>query len=371
MRHSSRRRALLAALAGCCGMAAPLACSAPQPAAALPGNAAADPNRILQFPRDHGSHPDFRIEWWYITGWLRDSAQRDLGFQITFFRAKPQLRAGNPSAFSPEHIIIAHAAVADPAHGRLHHSQRAARAVFGLAGAATETTGVWLDDWQLARHGDAYRSHINSPELALDLQMVTTQPLLLHGGNGYSRKGASAQAASHYYSAPQLRVTGNLRAGTVLRTVNGRAWMDHEWSSSYLAEGAAGWDWIGINLDDGGALMAFRMRERGTARELWSAATLRDAGGRSHNFEAGAVRFTALRSWQSPRTGVRYPVVFRIAVAGLEFVLEPLFDDQENDTRLTTGAVYWEGAVRASGIDGRGIGNGYLELTGYGTPLTL
>jgi len=369
MRFPSRRRALLAALAGCCGMAVPLARGTSQRAAAQSGHAAASPNRVLQFPRDHGSHPDFRIEWWYITGWLRDSAQRDLGFQITFFRAKPQLRPGNPSAFNPEHIIIAHAAVADPAHGRLRHSQRAARAAFGLASAATETTRVWLDDWQLARHGDSYRADIASPELALDLQMATTQPLLLHGGNGYSRKGASPQAASHYYSAPQLRVTGNLRAGTVRRTVNGRAWLDHEWSSSYLTEGAAGWDWIGINLDDGGALMAFRMRERGTTRTLWSAATLRDAAGRTRTFGPDAVQFTPLRIWQSPRTGTRYPVAFRIAVAGFEFVLEPLFDDQENDTRLTTGAVYWEGAVRASGGDGRGIG--YLELTGYGEPLAL
>lgn len=365
MRHLSRRRALLAALAGWCSYATPTAFSAPPS-----GNAAASPGRTLQFPRDHGSHPDFRIEWWYVTGWLRDPALRDFGFQITFFRAKPQLRPGNPSAFNPEHIIIAHAAVADSAQGRLQHSQRAARAVFDLAGAATEITRVWLDDWHLTRRGDTYHTHIEAHELALDLQLASTQPLLLHGINGYSRKGSDPQAASHYYTAPHLRVTGSLRSNGDTLPVNGRAWLDHEWSSSYLAAGAAGWDWIGINLDNGGALMAFRIRERGTTRTLWSAATLRDAAGRNRTFESDAVRFTALRDWQSPRTGVRYPVAFRIAVAGLEVVLEPLFDDQENDTRLTTGAIYWEGAVRASS-HGRVIGSGYLELTGYGEPLAL
>lgn len=370
MRYSPKRRELLAALAVWCGIATPAAFGAVPPPAAPSGNAVARPERKLQFPRDYGSHPDFRIEWWYVTGWLRDQAMRDLGFQVTFFRAKPKISAGNPSAFNPEHIIIAHAAVADPALGRLIHSQRAARAVFGLAGAATETTRVWLDDWHLTRRGDIYHTQIEAPELALDLQFAATQPLLLQGVNGYSRKGPEPQAASHYYSAPHLNVTGRLRSDGNTQAVSGSAWLDHEWSSSYLAEGAAGWDWLGINLDDGGALMAFRMRGHGNARTLWSAATLRDAAGRSRSFGPDAVQFTALRHWQSPRTGIRYPVAFRIAVAGLEVVLEPLFEDQENDTRPTTGAVYWEGAVRASG-NGRKIGSGYLELTGYGDPLSL
>lgn len=366
MPHSSTRRALLAALAGCCGMLVPARGAIPQPTV-RPGQTA-DPARTLRFPRDHGSHPDFRIEWWYVTGWLLDPAKRELGFQITFFRAKPELQPGNPSAFNPEHIIIAHAALADPAQGRLIHSQRAARAVFGLAGAGTATTDVWLDDWHLRREGNAYKTRITDPALAIDLQFTSTRPLLLQGADGYSRKGA--HAASHYYSVPQLQVAGHVHHSGNSRKVSGHAWLDHEWSSSYLPQGAAGWDWIGINLDDGGALMAFRMRERDSGRTLWSAATLRDAHGNRRTFDSGQVRFTALREWQSPRSGTRYPVACLVEIPGTAIRLDPLIDDQENDTRATTGAIYWEGAVRAYS-KGHRVGAGYLELTGYGESLVL
>jgi predicted secreted hydrolase len=360
------RRMLLAAMAGCSGLIMPLRGAARNPPTG-PGPSA-DPARVLQFPRDHGSHPDFRIEWWYVTGWLMDSEKRELGFQVTFFRAKPQLQPGNPSAFHPEHIIIAHAALADPAQGRLIHSQRAARAVFGLAGAGTATTDAWLDDWYLRREGIAYRTRIIDQALAIDLQFTATRPLLLQGADGYSRKGA--QAASHYYSVPQLQAGGHVRHSGNVRKVSGHAWLDHEWSSSYLPQGAAGWDWIGINLDDGGALMAFRMRERDSGRVLWSAATLRDAHGRRRTFESVDIRFTALREWQSPRSGTRYPVAFLVEIPGMTIRLDPLFDDQESDTRATTGAIYWEGAVRAYRQEQR-IGAGYLELTGYGESLVL
>lgn len=363
-----KRRALLALLAAGCGM--PLRAAEAPTARRAPVGAEATPRRKLHFPRDHGSHPQFRIEWWYATGWLHDDAARELGFQITFFRASPRLRPGNPSAFNPAHIIIAHAALADPAEGRLRHSQRAARAVFDLAGAATATTRVWLDDWELQRDQHAYHVRIEASELALALSMAATQPLLLQGSDGYSRKGPEPQAASHYYSVPQLAVSGSIRGATGRTAVRGSAWLDHEWSSSYLPQGAVGWDWIGINFTDGAALMAFRMRGSHAAPALWAAATWRDAAGRTRKFAAGEVRFRELRSWQSPRTGIRYPVAFAVDVGELNIILEPLFDDQENDTRATTGAIYWEGAVRAY-RNRQLLGHGYLELTGYGEPLAL
>lgn len=365
MIRSVKRRRLLAAIAACWGNL-PVAHGAAPPTKV----STADPARILRFPRDHGSHPDFRIEWWYATGWLRDRRQRDLGFQITFFRAKPQIKSGNPSVFNPEDIIIAHAAVADPERRRLIHAQHAGRAALGLAGAATEDTAVWLDHWILTRRDNAYQARIAAAEIDIDLALTPTQPVLLQGTGGYSRKGPEAGAASHYYSQPQLQVNGTLRGSGAMEPVSGKAWLDHEWSSAYLPANAAGWDWIGINLDDGGALMAFRMRGKGQNTPLWAAATLRDSAGRTRQFGAGGVQFRELRSWQSPRTGVTYPVAFEVRAGNLELTLEPLFDDQENDTRRTTGAVYWEGAVRAT-IKGTVIGRGYLELTGYGQPLVL
>lgn len=331
--------------------------------------AAATPAYRLQFPRDHGSHPEFRVEWWYITGWLHGQGQEDCGFQITFFRVRPRVPVANPSRFNPEHVIIAHAAIADRRLGKLRHVQRAARQGFGLAGSDTDNTRVWIDRWQLLRDGPQYRCTINADDMALDLVLETRQPPLLQGVEGYSRKGPQAESASHYYSLPHLQASGQIRIDKKSHRVEGEAWLDHEWSSSLLEINAEGWDWIGINLADGGALMAFRMRDR-RGGTLWAGGSWRDTGGAVTDFRPDEISFTPLRHWRSPHTGAQYPVSFEVRAGSFRLRLEPLMDDQENDTRATTGAVYWEGAVRANS-GGREIGRGYLELTGYLRPLQI
>jgi predicted secreted hydrolase len=328
-----------------------------------------EPGRALSFPGDHGSHPDFRTEWWYVTGWVADGAGHAFGVQVTFFRNRPRVAEANPSAFAPRQLVFAHAALADPRHGRLRHDQRAARAGFGLAGASEDTTRAWIDDWSLALVGGTYVAKIAARDFALDLRFAPTQPLLPNGDAGHSRKGPMPAQASWYYSQPQLAVTGTIVVAGATALVTGTAWLDHEWSSEALAPEAIGWDWAGINLAGGGALMAFRMRERfgGT---LWAGGTLRGADGRARALSPDEVRFTPSRSWRSPRTGVSYPVAMTVAAGGVGIALEPLFDDQELDARASTGTIYWEGAVRAL-AEGREAGRGYLELTGYGTPLRL
>jgi predicted secreted hydrolase len=324
------------------------------------------PGYRLRFPEDHGSHPDFRIEWWYVTGWLDPGP---LGFQITFFRARPQLKHDNPSAFAPRQIIIAHAAISDPADSRLMHAQVAARAGFELAGADRGRTRVWVDDWSLRRADGSYRAGIATREFSLDLDLAPTQPPVLQGQNGYSRKGPVPESASYYYSLPHLGVGGTLIRGKGKQRVTGVAWLDHEWSSQYLGADAVGWDWIGINLDGGGALMAFRMRDK-QGGQHWAGGSLRRPDGRLEVFSPEAVRFIPGREWKSARTGITYPVSWQIRAGELELAIEPLFDDQEHDTRATTGAIYWEGAARAL-VDGKAVGRGYLELTGYGKRLQL
>jgi predicted secreted hydrolase len=316
----------------------------------------------MQFPRDEGSHPDFRLEWWYLTGWLNETTH-PLGFQITFFRARPEVKHDNPSAFAPRQIMIAHAALSDPAHGRLIHAQRAARAGFGLAGAATGRTQVWIDDWRLQQEGKSYHARILAQELALELELGAAQPPIKQGQDGLSRKGPAPASASYYYSIPHLRVSGTVARGGMQTRVEGTAWMDHEWSSQYLEKDATGWDWIGINLADGGALMAFRMRDRQEG-SLWAGGSIRQPDGRLQVFTPGQVRFVPRRVWQSSRTGTNYPVSWLIRAGAMELAIEPLLDDQEHDTRASTGTIYWEGAVRAL-RDGRPVGMGYLELTGY------
>ena len=327
------------------------------------------PGHTLRFPHDHGSHPLFRIEWWYVTGWLEGKAREPCGFQVTFFRTRTQADPRNPSAFTPQQIMIAHAALSVESRGRLTHDQKVARAAHGLAGAAEGTTRVWIDQWSLARSGTSYGVRLPAREFALELELVPTQPPLLQGDAGYSRKGPLPESASYYYSLPHLAARGTLADSDGRSAVTGSAWLDHEWSSSLMDERASGWDWVGINLDDGSALMAFRMRSR-EGGALWAAGAYRSANGATRAYAPHEVRFTETRSWRSPRTGATYPVAFRVRAGDLEVTLTPLMDDQEHDTRASVGAVYWEGAVTAT-IDGRPAGRGYLELTGYVRPLTL
>ena len=323
--------------------------------------------RALVFPSDHGAHPEYRTEWWYVTGWTRDEAGIERGIQVTFFRSRPGVAEDIASAFAPRELLFAHAAIADPRVGRLMHDQRAARAVLGLAGASEATTDVTLDDWRFTLRGDDYAAHVVGREFALDLAFHAAALPLLQGDAGVSRKGPLPAQASHYYSRPQLRVSGRLRVRDATHDVEGIAWLDHEWSSEYLAPGAQGWDWTGIDLDDGGALMAFRIRDaRGGT--VWAGGTWQRGDGRVERFAPDAIAFAPQRTWRSPRTGIEYPVAMQVRAGDFLATLTPLFDDQELDARASVGTVYWEGAARASGTV---FGRGYLELTGYGAPLKL
>ncbi|HXX83660.1 MAG TPA: lipocalin-like domain-containing protein [Casimicrobiaceae bacterium] len=325
--------------------------------------------QMLRFPRDFGSHPIFRNEWWYITGWVREPDGVASGIQVTFFRNRPRIAEDNSSRFAPKQLLFVHVAVADPRHGRLRHDQRAARAGFGLADASEGTTAVWIDDWSLKMNGVAYVARISARDLSLDLRFTSTQGVLAQGEEGYSRKGPAARQASYYYSEPQLAVSGRVATPDRDAEVTGIAWLDHEWSSEPLAPGASGWDWVGLNLDDGGALMAFRIRDRFGAT-VWAGGTYRSGSGSVSTFERGEIGFAAERHWRSPRTQAEYPVAMAVRAGRLQLAIEPLMDDQELDARAGTGTVYWEGAVRA--IDsGREVGRGYLELTGYWKPLKL
>lgn len=327
------------------------------------------PGVPLRFPADHGAHPDFRTEWWYVTGWLNTRAGPK-GFQITFFRTRPDLaRTDNPSAFVPRQVIFAHAALADPASGRLLHAARIARAGLGLAGARVGDMDVVLDDWRLWRGADGrLHARVAGDGFALDLDLSPTQPVLLQGQGGFSRKGPGAREASHYYSWPQLAVSGRLRGRGQAEAVTGRAWLDREWSSTLLNPAAVGWDWLGLNLDDGGALTLFRVRD-GRGGALWAGGSLRDATGRLTQLAPQDVRWQADGWWQSPRSRARWPVrpqiAYRVGGQWRQLAVTPLMPDQELDSRMTGGPLYWEGAVTVPG------GRGYLELTGYGAPLRM
>ncbi len=352
-------------------------------------------HRTLRFPADHGSHPDTHVEWWYVTGWLRsgDAAAADagatqppeLGFQVTFFRSRTDLAETSSSRFAARQLVFAHVALTDltagtPSGGSLH-DQRVAREGFGLARtpAAAGPQIVKLRDWSLERAAtsgpDDARSRlriaVRSDRFVLDLDLAGTQPVLLQGEAGYSRKGPDPKEASHYYSEPQLAVRGRVEhPGSPALDVSGRAWLDHEWSDQYLGGDAVGWDWVGFNLADGSALMAFRLR-RADASVLWAGGSYRSAAGELRNFAAGEVRFEPQRRWTSPRTQAAYPVEWLLTTPSGRWRVAALQDDQELDSRNSTGSIYWEGLSALQTEDGRPVGWGYLELTGYAGRLRL
>lgn len=364
----SRRSMLRTALALPAGLAA----------GGLAGATQVLPSTRLVFPRDHGAHPAFRTEWWYATGVLHSGQGETLGFQITFFRTRVDVNLGDapPGRFTPRHVLFAHGALTDVHAGKLWHGQRigrwngdpAVRPHF----AALADTGVQLGGWSLERTGGAYMARLAEPTFGFELALSPTQPLLLQGEAGFSRKGPELAQASHYYSQPQLAVTGRVHVQGRARNVTGTAWLDHEWSESLLHPEAVGWDWIGMNLDSGAALTAFRLR-RADGGALWMGGSWRaSAHAAPQVFGPQSCQWVALRHWLSPASQARYPVQWRVDTPAGSFEVRALLDAQELDSRRSTGTVYWEGLSELlDARSGQRVGRGYLEMTGYAGRLML
>ena len=355
MSHLPSRRALLLAMAG---------------TGLLPVDAKALTARSLVFPRDHGAHPELRTEWWYVTGHA-SAGSRLFGFQVTFFRTRVDAAQTLTSAFAARQLVFAHAAITDVQGQRLWHDQRIARAGFGIAQAASDDTRLKLRDWSLVREADGhYRASLPADAFALNLRFAPTQPLLLQGRQGLSRKGPEPRQASHYYSQPQLQATGRLTIQGRAFDVSGRAWLDHEWSEELLHPEAVGWDWVGMNLENGSALTAFRLR-RADGSALWDGGSWRAPAGQVQAFEVGQTRLTPMRQWTSAVSGARYPVQWQLVCPAGRFTVRAVIDNQELDSRPSTGAIYWEGLSELIDESGQVLGRGYLEMTGYAQRLRL
>ena len=350
------------------------------PATAGSANDSAYPEvfpRQLVFPRDFGAHPEYRTEWWYMTGWLGEAADK-MGFQVTFFRSRTLHPESNPSRFAPRQLMFAHAALALPGEVQLRHAEVAARAGSASVSFRTADTALELSGWSLRRTSDDhYKVNIPAEHFTLELDAFTSLAPVLRGDEGYSLKGPSSQFSSHYYSRPQLNVSasvtlkkpaGSRRRAEQLLSLSGSAWFDHEWSSSLLMAGAVGWDWLGINLLDGSSLMAFRMRDA-AKNTLFSEWDWRDARGQVIE-KRQDVSWQPVGQWRSPRSLLTYPEQFQLRVAGRTLTLQPLMPDQEVNAQASTGGFYYEGAVELT-ESGQLLGRGYLELTGYGAPVAL
>lgn len=374
-----RPLAILCALCVLCGQSA--GSSADIPLFTADGFRVPQPNPVFTFPRDHGSHPDYKIEWWYLTGHLftAEAKPRRFGFQATFFRsAAPRDVAARsaPAEFAHDQIYLAHMALIDVATGRFLHQERLNRAGWDAA-AATDTLDVRNGDWSL-------RLTHSSPEtLALvggiraearfALTLTPAKPLVRFGAAGYSRKGAAPTAASYYLTFSRLAVAGTLSLGAEPSIhVSGQAWMDHEYSSSQLDESQVGWDWLSAQLHDGRELMFYALRRRDGTLDPASTLTWIDREGRTAR---GPYRWEPLTSWTSPHTGASYPQRIRLVTtdpaSGSEvvFLVSPFHPDQELGGSLG-GVTYWEGACRLLAADGETeLGSAYMELTGYDRPV--
>ena len=336
------------------------------------GFARATAPREFVFPADHGSHPEFRTEWWYFTGNLATAEGRHFGFELTFFRyavGPAAAQREGTSAWRADQVWMAHFAITDTQGKRFIARERLTREALGLAGAAAEPLHVWVEDWSLTGEGrgDDLRVQLAARDdvTALSLGLASTVPRVAQGDSGLDVKGAGTGNASYYYSVPRLAAEGEVTIGGESFEVTGTAWLDREWSTSSLEPGTVGWDWFALHLSDGSNLMFYRLRTESGGVSPFSGGTLVAADGGRRRLAAQDVRLMAVDEWTSAATGVRYPIAWRLEVPGsaIELAIRPYLDDQE----LALSVRYWEGAVHAEGRGPLGplTAQGYLELAGY------
>lgn len=330
------------------------------------------PNNI-ELPRDLGPHDDYQTEWWYYTGNLSATDGREFGFQFTIFRRALEPPTNQPtnddqptSAFRTSQIYLAHFALSDIENNEFYHAERYGRGGAGIAGAQAEPYRVWLEDWQIMQDGETIRLVADADEYALDLELTQTMPVVLHGEGGLSAKSLEVGNASYYYSQIHQQAVGTVRIGAEAVAVTGAVWKDHEYSTSVLAEGAIGWDWFSLHIDDGSALMLFQIRREDGSIEPTSSGTFVYPDGTTESLALADWEIEVLDTWRSDGTDSDYPSEWTLTIPKLELSISgaPKMADQE--LRTSSGA-YWEGAVRFGGERGGSAvsAEGYIEMTGY------
>ena len=372
------------------------------PIAALAGGLLPSPAQAagLGFPRDHGVHTDFDIEWWYLTGYLypavaQPSQSPPTGFQITFFRKRIDSTQRLAQRLAAKHLVFAHAAITMPASdGRpaaFFHDQRLARwngqspprddgrsPVFVSDTHMAVRLGTGATAWRFdtqdiaARGRSAFKASVTTQGFALALDVRPTQNTVLQGQQGLSQKGPDPRSTSWYTTDPQLALTGDLTVSDrTTKGMTGVAWLDHEWSQGFMPPDAVGWDWIGMNFDNGAALTAFQLRDR-AGHAVWTGGSWRSGPNDTvRSFGPGDLQWSPQGIWKSPTTGISYPITWRIETPQGVFTVAPIAPNQELDSRATTGTIYWEGLSALRDNSGRRVAWGYLEMTGYGDPLTI
>ncbi len=334
------------------------------------------PGYQFSFPRDHGNHPEYKIEWWYYTGNLKSPAGERFGFQLTFFRVGVDPKPENPSRWAVRDLFITHLAVTNIEKHFFQFAEKMNRAGVGWAGAATDTYRVWNEGWMTRLDETGHHRLIAlDPELGIDLELEPGKNPVVHGRDGISQKGVQPGNASHYYSLTRMPTRGTVISRGVRYSVEGLSWMDHEFGTSFLEVGQVGWDWFSIQLDDGTDLMLFQLRRSDGMPDPHSSGTLISSSGEKQSIGSADFQIHPGSSWTSPHSGAKYPIEWQLSIPnlGLQLSISTAVADQELQTGASTGVTYWEGSTEAIGtLNKRQVqGHGYLEMTGYtGKPMS-
>ena len=338
----------------------------------------ARPGYVYAFPRDHGSHDDYGLEWWYFTGHLYDQSARRFGYEVTFFRkAIDDARVReHPSRWALRHLYFAHLALTDVEGATFSFSEKFSRAAFGKAGADPGRMKVWIDRWNLEPVTEEHRQlrlTAHDAGFGVDLTLTLNKPPVLHGREGISRKGAHPGQASHYYSLTRLATRGTVRVRGEPFEVTGTSWMDHEFGSGSLGEDLVGWDWFSVQFDSNVEFMLYLLRKRDGSHDPASSGTLIFPDGTSRHLTRADFVVRATDQWISPHNRAQYPAKWIVEIPSipLEVTITPVLPDQELRTENSTRVTYWEGAVDVHGHDRNApvTGTGYVELTGYANPV--
>lgn len=324
--------------------------------------------RVFEFPKEHAAHPEFRNEWWYITGNLQTETGRGFGYQVTLFRiALSPKSPDNPSTWATNHVWMAHIALTDVEGHKHLHAQRFARGAAGLAGQSSRPFKVWLEDWQILGQVDGefpWMVQVAHTDFSFKLNLQPEKPSVLQGQQGLSQKSSEAGNASYYYSFTRLATTGSIHYQNQDFQVTGSSWLDREWSTSALGKDQAGWDWFSLQFNEGHELMFYQLRKHSRepdqthSQGKWIAA---DAS--TQNLSLKDVQFKPIKYWQA-ESGAKYPIAWELSYPAVNgrWRVEAVVEDQ----LMETSVVYWEGAVRVIDLEsGKLVGQGYLELSGY------
>ena len=323
--------------------------------------------RAWSFPRDHGRHDGFKLEWWYYTGHLRDASGHRFGYQLTFFRsafrAQPIERQ---SPWAMTNLYFAHAAISDIDAKSFIFKDRLQRARAGLAYASDQTLDVSLLDWSAKLEGDQTHLHAADDGLSIDLTCGPGRGPVLEGPGGVNAKGREVGQASYYYSMTRLPTSGTLSIHNQTYQVEGQSWMDHEFSSNALGGSQIGWDWMGLHLSSGEDLMLYRLRNKSGGVDFLSGTRI-TPDGQPHYLSDRDLTMEPSEDWKSPTSGASYPQRWLIQCAGLPpLIVHSQMPGQELVTSGSSDVTYFEGAAEVLNADNNSpAGEGYLEMTGY------